>query len=95
MRNLTRNKESEKGVDIQKSEKVFYHIRLSSLSLLNHLSEEYSMTRLPMQVKVTVSLKICLETDQPLQNSPYEIFVKSRVRPIILCIDIQKAFWQI
>ena len=87
MRNLTRNKESEKGVDIQKSEKVFYHIRLSTVSLPNHLSEEYSMTRLPMEVKVTVSLKICLEIDQPLQNSLYDIFVKSRVRPIIMCVD--------
>ena len=43
----------------------------------------------------TVSLNDCLETGPPLQNSLYDILVRSRMRPILLCGDIQKAFWEI
>ena len=42
-----------------------------------------------------MSFNECLETGTPLQNSLYDILVRSRMRPIILCGDIQKAFWQI
>ena len=43
----------------------------------------------------TVSLNDCLETGLPLQNSLYDILVRFRMTPILLCGDIQKAFWQI
>ena len=45
--------------------------------------------------KNTVFLNECLETGSPLQNSLYDIIVRSQMRPIKLCGDIQKAFWQI
>ena len=40
-------------------------------------------------------LNECLDTGPPLQNSLYDLLVRSRMRPIILCGDIKKAYWQI
>ena len=42
-----------------------------------------------------VSLNYCLETGPPLQNLIWDILVRSRVRPILLCGDLEKAFYQI
>ena len=80
----------------QNSEKIFYMthravIRESAestkLRIVNHASAKANNS--------TVSLNDCLETGPPLQNSLYDILVRSRMRPILLCGDIQKAFWQI
>ena len=45
--------------------------------------------------KDSVSLNECLETDPPLQNSPWDILIRSRFRPILLCGYTEKAFLQI
>ena len=45
--------------------------------------------------KDSVSLSECLETGPPLQNSRWDILIRSRFRPILLCGDIEKAFLQI
>ena len=45
--------------------------------------------------KDSVSLNECLETGPPLQNSLWDILIRSRFRPILLCGDIEKAFLQI
>ena len=37
----------------------------------------------------------CLETGPPLQNSLWDILIRSRFRPNLLCGDIEKAFLQI
>ena len=42
-----------------------------------------------------VSLNECLETGPPLQNSLFDILIRSCFRPILLCEDIEKAFLQI
>ena len=42
-----------------------------------------------------VSLNECLETAPPWQNSLWDIIIRSRFRPILLCGDIEKAFLQI
>ena len=42
--------------------------------------------------KDSVSLNECLETGSPLQNSQWDIFIRSRSRPILLCGDKEKAF---
>ena len=36
-----------------------------------------------------------METGPPLQNSLWDILIRSRFRPILLCGDIEKAFLQI
>ena len=46
-------------------------------------------------IKDSVSLNECLETGPPLQNSLWDILIRSRFRPILLCGDIEKAFLQI
>ena len=84
--------EREKCVDIQESKKVFYlpHmpvIRESAVSTKLRIVYDASAKA----SKSTVSLNECLETGPPLQNSLYDILVRSRMRPIILCGDIQKA----
>ena len=87
--------ESEKSVDIQKSEKVFYLPRRPVI----HESAKSTKLRLvyvsAKASKSPVSLDECVETGPNLQNSLYDILVRFRMRPIILCGDIQKAFWQI
>ena len=45
--------------------------------------------------KDSVSLNECLETGPPLQNSLWDILIRSRFRPILLCGDIEKAYLQI
>ena len=45
--------------------------------------------------KDSVSLNECLETGPPLQNSLWDILIRSRFRSILLCGDIEKAFLQI
>ena len=45
--------------------------------------------------KSTVTKCWCLEAGPPLQNSPYDILVGSRMRHLMLCGDKQKAFWYI
>ena len=42
-----------------------------------------------------VSLNDCLETGPPLQNLIWNILVRSKFMPILLCGDIEKAFYQI
>ena len=88
--------ESEKSEDIQNSEKIFYMphrpvIRESAESTKLRIVYDASAKA----NNSTVSLNDCLETGPPLQNSLYEILVRSRMKPILLCGDIQKAFWQI
>ena len=43
----------------------------------------------------SASLNDCLETGPSLQNLLWDIIVRSRFRPILLCGDIEKAFLQI
>ena len=43
----------------------------------------------------SVSLNECLETGPPLQNSLWDILIRTRMRPILLSGDIEKAFYQI
>ena len=45
--------------------------------------------------KDSISLNECLETGPPLQNSLWDILIRSRFRPILLCGDIENAFLQI
>ena len=45
--------------------------------------------------KDSVSLNQCLETGPPFQNSLWDILIRSRFRPILLCGDIEKAYLQI
>ena len=45
--------------------------------------------------KDSVSLNECLETSPLLQNSLWDILIRSRFRPILLCGDIEKVFLQI
>ena len=45
-------------------------------------------------IKDSVSLNECLETGPPLQNSLWDILIRSRFRPILLCGNIEKAFLQ-
>ena len=45
--------------------------------------------------KDSVSLNECLETGPPFQNSLWDILIRSRFRPILLCGVIEKAFLQI
>ena len=37
----------------------------------------------------------CLETGSPFQNSQWDVLIRSRFRPILLCGDIEKTFIQI
>ena len=86
--------EGEKSVTIQKSEKVFYlpyrpvireSAELTKLRIVYDVSSKAS--------KSTVSLNECLDTSPPLQNSLYDILLRSQMRSIILCGDIQQGFW--
>ena len=45
--------------------------------------------------KDSVSLNECLDHGPPLQNSLWDILIRSHFRPILLCRDIEKAFLQI
>ena len=45
--------------------------------------------------KDSVSLNECLETGPPLQNSLWDILIRSRFRPILLCRHVEKGFLQI
>ena len=87
--------ESEKSVDIQKSEKVFY---LPRRPVIRESAKSTKLRLVYASAKASkspVSLNECVETGPTLQNSLYDILVRFRMRPIILCGDIQKAFWQI
>ena len=42
-----------------------------------------------------VSLNECLEKGPPLQKLLWDILIRARFRPIVLCADIEKAFLQI
>ena len=46
-------------------------------------------------IKDSVPFNECLETGPPLQNSLWDILIRSRFRPILLSEDIEKAFLQI
>ena len=87
--------ESEKSIDIQKSEKLFY---LPHRPVIRGSAESTKLRIVygasAKASKSTVSLNECLESGPPLRNSLYDILVRSRMRPIIFCGDIQKAFWQ-
>ena len=41
------------------------------------------------------SLNDCLEKGPPLQNKLWDILIRTRFRPVVLCGDIEKAFLQI
>ena len=43
----------------------------------------------------SLSLNDCLETGPKLQNLLWDILVRKRFKPICLCVDIKKAFFQI
>ena len=45
--------------------------------------------------QTSTSLNECLETGPLLQNRLWDIIIRSRFRPILLCGDIEKAFLQI
>ena len=45
--------------------------------------------------KNSASLNDCLEMGPPLRNSMWDILIRSRFKPILLCGDIKKAFLQI
>ena len=88
--------ESEKRADNQKSENVFYLpyrpvIRESAESTKLRIVYDTSAKT----INGTFSLNECLDTGPPLQYSLYNILVRSRMKPIILYGDIQKAFFQI
>ena len=88
--------ESEKCEETQNIEKIFYMPHRAVI----RASVESTKLRIVYDGSAktnnsTVSLNDCLETGPPLQNSLYDILVRSRMRPILLCGDIQKAFWQI
>ena len=76
---------------IQKSEKVFY---LPHRPVILE-SAESTKLRIVYDPLAKASKNERLETGLPLQSSLYNILVRSRIRPIILCGDIQKAFCQI
>ena len=44
--------------------------------------------------KSTIFLNECLETGPHLLNLLNDILLRSRMRPIISCGDIQNSFWQ-
>ena len=78
--------ESEKSLYIQKSEKVFY---LPHRPVIREAAESTKL-RIVYDTSAkasesTVSLNKCLKISPPLQNSLYDILVRSRMRPIILC----------
>ena len=88
--------ESEKSVDIQKSEKLIY---LPNRPVICE-SAESTKLRIVYEAsakasKSIVSLNDRLEAGLPLQNSLHDVLVRSRMRPILLCGEIQKAFCQI
>ena len=41
------------------------------------------------------SLNDCLEKGPPLQNKLWDILIRTRYQPIVICVDIEKAFLQI
>ena len=41
------------------------------------------------------SLKDCLEKGLPLQNKLWDILIRTRFQPVVMCGDIEKAFLQI
>ena len=43
----------------------------------------------------STSLNDCLQTGSILQNLLWDILVRTRLRPVLLCEDIEKAFLQI
>ena len=45
--------------------------------------------------QTSTTLNECLETGLPLQNRLWDILIRSRFRPTLLCGDIEKAFMQI
>ena len=45
--------------------------------------------------QTSTSLNVCLEAGPPLQNRLWDILIRSRFRPILLCSDIEKALLQI
>ena len=88
--------ESEKSVDIQKSEKVFY---LPYKPVIRESAESSTKLRIIYDASAEISkngasLNERRETGPPLLNSLHEI-LRSQMKPIILCRDIQRTFWQI
>ena len=88
--------ESEKSVDIRKSEKVFY---LPYKPVIRESAESSTKLRIIYDASAEISkngasLNERRETGPPLLNSLHEI-LRSQMKPIILCRDIQRTFWQI
>ena len=84
--------ESEKSVDIQKSEKVFY---LPYKPVIRESAESSTKLRIIYDAsaeisKNGVSLNERRETGPRLLNSLHEI-LRSQMRPIILCRGIQRT----
>ena len=80
--------ESEKFEETQNSKKIFYMPHRAVI----RQSAESTKLRIVYDASAkannsTVSLNDCLETGPPLQNSLYDILVRSRMRPILLCGD--------
>ena len=89
---LERITECKKSVDIQTSKEVFY---LPHRPVIRE-SAESTKLRIVYDTsskanKSPVFLNECLDTGPPLQNSLYDLLVRSRMRPIILCGDIKKG----
>ena len=72
-----------------------YHIGLPSVSLPNQLRLRILYGASAKASKGTTSLNEYLKNSPPLQNSLYDILVRSQMRPIILCGIMQKDFKQI
>ena len=82
--------------EITEDEKVFYllHKPIIRKSVeTSKLRIVYDASSKP--TKNSVSLNDCLETGPLLQNSMWNILVRSRFKPILLCGDIEKTFLQI
>ena len=82
--------------EITEGEKVFY---LPHRPVIRESAEPtkirivYDASSKP--TKNSACLNDYLETAPPLQNSMWDILVRSRFKPILLCGDIEKAFLQI
>lgn len=78
--------------EIAVGEKVFY---VPYKPINRESAEKTNRTMYDASLKPTqnfVPLNDCLETGLPLQNSMWDILVRSRYKPILLCLDIGEVF---
>ena len=85
-----------KEVNKTVSERVFYRphrpviresAEITMIRIVNDASAKVCQT--------STSLNECLETCPLLQNQLWDILIRPRFRPMILCGDIEKAFLQL